>query len=380
MSEQRKAGFNTRAIHTGESPDPATGAHGTPIYQNTTFALGTWQRFEDFWAGEDGVFGYSRDHNPTVYRLEQKVADLEGAAGSVGLASGMAAISTVLLTFAAGGHVVCADQVYNTANKLIEQELPGLGMSFSRVDITDLSAVEAAIQADTKAIYTECFSNPGLIVADLDALAEMAHRHGILLIVDNTFLSPALLRPLERGADIVIHSATKYLAGHGEVLGGVVSANAERVADVRRTGNRFGGTLSAMSAWMILTGIRTLPLRIERHCQNAIAVAEMLAEHPAVASIHYPGLPRDPGHATATRLLGDGPGFGGMMSITLHGGPDAIATFAESVRVFTFATSLGDTSSLVWPIFGSDVIRLSVGLENIEDLLADLEQALGRVG
>ncbi|CAN5657114.1 PLP-dependent aspartate aminotransferase family protein [soil metagenome] len=370
-------GFHTRAIHAGESADPATGAHGTPIYQNTTFALGTMDRFDTFWAGEDGVFGYSRDHNPTVWHLEQKIANLEGAAGTVATSSGMAAISSTLLTIAAGGHVVAASEIYNTANKLVNEDLPTHNIRFTRVDTTDLAAVEAACEADTRAIYTECFSNPNLIVADLPALADIAHRHGALLIIDNTFLSPAILRPIELGADLVIHSATKYLAGHGEVIGGVVSGNSELIDSLRKKINRLGGTLSAMSAWLIMTGIKTLPLRIERHSRNAMAVATFLASHPMVESIRYPGLPDDSGHPTATRLLGSHGLYGGMMSMTLRDGANAIGPFAEALQLVTFATSLGDTSSLAWPIHNTDVVRLSIGLEDLDDILEDLDQALG---
>ncbi len=378
MASHNIYGFHTRTIHAGEQPDEATGAHGTPIYQSNTFALGTWERFNDFWEGKEGVYGYSRDLNPTVDVLEKKLTDLEGAAGAVGAGSGMAAISSALLATAAGGHVVAADQIYNTANKLVNENLPQLGMRFSRVDVTDLDAVESAFETDTKIIYTECFSNPGLIVADLPALAEIAHRHGALLVVDNTFLSPAILRPLEHGADVVLHSATKFLAGHGEVIGGVVSAADRALVDtLRTTVMRFGGTLSAFSAWLIMMGMKTLPLRIERHSANALAVAEFLSAHPMVERVNYPGLPADPGHETARRLTGDSGLYGGMLSFTLRDGTGAIPAFAEALRLFTFATSLGDTSSLCWPIYKTDVVRLSVGLEDIDDLLADLDQALG---
>jgi cystathionine gamma-synthase len=226
MPIPNRLGFTTRAIHAGEEPDPTTGAHGVPIYQNSTFALGTMDRFQEFWDGVPNAWGYSRDGNPTVDHLERKVADLEGAESTVASASGMGAISATLLTVGAnGGHIVAAQQIYNTANKLVNEDLPQYGVTFSRVDITDLAAVEAAITPQTTAIYTEVFSNPGLTVADVPALAEIAHRHGLKLIIDNTFLSPAIYRPLEDGADLVIHSATKYLAGHGEVLGGVVSGS-----------------------------------------------------------------------------------------------------------------------------------------------------------
>lgn len=370
-------GFHTRAIHAGEQPDPATGAHSTPIYQSNTFAMGSWNRFNEFWEGKEGIYGYSRDLNPTVDVFERKIADLEGADGAVAAASGMAAISSALLATGAGGHLIVADQIYNTANKLVNENIPQLGMRVSRVNVTDLDAVEAAFEADTKIIYTECFSNPGLIVADLPALAAIAHRHAALLIVDNTFLSPAILRPLEHGADLVVHSATKYLAGHGEVLGGVVAGNADLVTNVRAVVMRLGGVLSAFSAWLIMMGMKTLPLRMERHSANGMEVARFLSAHPMVDQVRYPGLPTDPGHDTAKRLTGGSGLYGGMLSMTLRDGAAAIPGFAESLQLFTFATSLGDTASLCWPMYQTDVVRLSVGLEDAEDLLSDLDQSLG---
>jgi cystathionine beta-lyase/cystathionine gamma-synthase len=380
MPTPKNLGFTTRAIHAGEEADPLTGAHGVPIYQNSTFALGTMERFQEFWDGVPNAWGYTRDGNPTVDHLERKVADLEGAESTVASASGMGAIAATLLTVGANsGHVVMAQQIYNTANKLVNEDLPQYGVSFSRVDITDLDAVEAAITPQTTAIYTEVFSNPGLTVADVPALAEIAHRHGLKLIIDNTFLSPALYRPLEDGADLVIHSATKYLAGHGEVLGGVVSGSKEAIGPIRTKMLRLGSTLSPFAAWLIMTGMRTLPLRMERHSHNGRAVATFLAAHPAVATWHYPGLPDDPGHATAAKLLGERGKFGGMVTISLNGGAESIAPFVEELKVITLATSLGDTASLAWPILGTDLVRLSIGLEDEADLLADLDNALERI-
>jgi len=375
----RPEGFATKTVHAGEAPDPATGAHGVPIYQNTTFALGSYDRFQAFWAGEENVYGYSRDGNPTVRRLEEKMMALEGAGDCVALASGMAAISTTLLAMGGGGHAIVSREIYNTANKLVNEDLPGHAMRFTRVDITDFAAVEAAIEPDTRLIYTEVVSNPTLILGDVPALAAIARRHGLLLIIDNTFLSPAIFRPLEHGADLVIHSATKYLAGHGEVLGGVVSGRKELIAPIRTKSLRLGGTLSAFGAWLILTGIRTLPLRVAKHSENAMAVARHLAAHPAVAELRYPGLPSDPGHSGAARLFGEEHGYGGMLSLRLHGGEPAMACMVENLKLIVFATSLGDTASLAWPIYPTDVVRLSIGIEDAADIIADLDQALAAV-
>lgn len=370
-------GFATRAVHAGEAADPQTGAHGTPIYQNTTFALGTWDRFNAIYDGDESVYIYSRDRNPTVRRLEEKMTGLEGAEDCVALASGMAAISATLLTVGAGAHGVVSDQVYNTANLLISEDLPTHGLRFSRADVTNLAAVEAAIEPETRFIYTEVVANPTLKVSDIAALAELAHAHGLLLIVDNTFLSPAVYRPLEHGADLVIHSATKYLAGHGEVLGGVVSGRKELVGPIRTKALRLGGTLSAFGAWVILTGMRTLSLRAERHVTNAATVARYLQGQGDVVSVHYPGLPDDPGYSTAARLFGEENGYGGMVSIRFKGGEPALAAFVEELRLVTFATSLGDTASLAWPIHGTDLLRLSIGIEDAADIVADLDRAMG---
>ena len=376
-------GFATRAVHAGEAPDAQTGAHGTPIYQNTTFALGSWDRFNAFYEGDESVYVYSRDLNPTVRRLEEKVSDLEGAEDCVALASGMAAISATLLTLGAGAHAVVSDQVYNTANLLVSEDLPTHGMRISRVDSGDLAAVEAAIEPATRFVYTEVVANPTLRVADVAALAELAHAHGLLLVVDNTFLSPAIYRPLEHGADLVLHSATKYLAGHGEVLGGVVSGSKALVEPVRVKAKRLGGTLSPFGAWLILTGIRTLPLRAERHSKNALAVAKYLSGQGDVVSVQYPGLPSDPGYPTAARLYGEDNGFGGMVTVRFLGGEPALAAFVDELRLVTFATSLGDTGSLAWPIHGTNLLRFSIGIEDAPDIVADLDRAMSaarRVG
>jgi methionine-gamma-lyase len=238
-----------------------------------------------------------------------------------------------------------------------------------------LAAVEAAVSPDTRAIYCETFSNPDLKVADIAKLAELAHRHSAVLVVDNTFLSPALLRPLEYGADFVIHSATKYLAGHGQAMGGVVAGPRNQISAISARMARFGGVLSPFSAWLLLIGVKTLPLRMERHTATAARLAEFLAGHPAVERVNYPGLTGDAGHETAMRLT-DGPA-GGLLSMRLHGGCDAVGEFVDGLRLFTIAVSLGEYTSLVWP-YPDGLIRLAIGLEDSEDLEADLQAALGK--
>lgn len=370
----RGYGFGTRSIHAGEAPDPSTGAHGVPIYQNATYAFRSYESLE---AWRDGAphFLYAREGNPTVRCLELKLADLEGAEDAVATATGMAAISATLLhLLKGGGHLVASTDLYGTSKEFLLQDVAQFGAAVDLVDCTDLSAVEAAITPQTRAIFTESFSNPLLRVVDLPALAELAHRAGAHLVVDNTFLSPALLRPLEHGADLVVHSATKYLSGHGNVLGGVVCGKREMVRAVQALLSRLGGAMSPFSAWLLLAGVKTLPLRVERHCANAAALARLLAGHPAVGTVHYPGLPTHAQHAVAQRLAGDR--FGGMVSFELPGGPAAIGTFLGALKLPTIAVSLGDTATLIWPVAGSNLIRLSVGLEDLADLEADFRAAL----
>jgi cystathionine beta-lyase/cystathionine gamma-synthase len=241
------------------------------------------------------------------------------------------------------------------------------------VDFSDLAAVEAAITPGTRALFTESFSNPLLKAPDLPALGELAARRGVPLVIDNTFLSPALLRPLEFGATVVVHSATKYLSGHGNVLGGVISGARDRIGGMRRHLVRMGGTMGAFSAWVLVNGIKTLPLRVERHSDNAAALARLLADHPSVAVVHYPGLATHPNHAIARSLVGNR--FGGMLAFALAGGEPAVKPFLDALTLPTIAVSLGDAGSLIWPL-GNGTIRLSVGLEDIADLESDFRNAL----
>lgn len=371
-------GLSTRSVHAGEAPDPTTGAHGVPIYQNTTYAFRSFDELALLRAGQAPHFVYTRDGNPTVRSFEVKLANLEGAAAAVAGASGMAVIAATLLhLLPAGAHLVASRDVYSVALDFLNEDLPRYGATVALVDFTDLAAVEAALRPATAALYTEVFSNPTLRVADLDALGALARRRGIPLVVDNTFLSPILLRPLEHGATLVLHSATKYLSGHGHALGGVVSGPREAIAAIARRLSRLGGALSPFAAWLLLHGVKTLPLRIAAHCANAARLARFLAAHPAVARVYYPGLPAHPGHDVARRLVGDR--CGGMLAFELRGGQAALAPFLDALELCTLAVSLGDCSTLIWPFEGTDLIRLSVGIEDVADLEADLARGLARV-
>jgi cystathionine beta-lyase/cystathionine gamma-synthase len=374
-------GFSTRCIHAGEAPDPTTGAHGVPLYQNVTFAFETNGQVEAMRSGDRPHFTYSPRGNPTVRCLELKIADLEGTEVSVALSSGMAAISTVLLTLLAdGGHLVASDQLYDLSNDFLRQDLAALGGSVTFVDLSDADAIQDAITPQTRAIYVEPFSNPLLRVTDIGMLARIADEKDLVLVVDNTFLSPALLRPAALGAEIVLHSATKYLSGNGQVQGGVVSGPKRLIDPIRSRAIRLGAVMSPFAAWLLLAGIHTLPLRMHRHSENASQLARLLAAHPAVADVHYPGLSSDPGHALAASLLGPGDlHCGGMIAFTLAAGRDAFSPFLDALKLCTIAVSLGDSSTLVWPWPCDNLIRISTGLEDFVDLKADIVQALNNV-
>ncbi len=378
MADDR--GFGTRCIHAGEAPDPTTGAHGVPIYQNVTYAFETYSQVESMRSGERPHFTYSPRGNPTVRCLEAKLANLEGAETAVALNSGMAAISGVLLSAAEGGHIIASEQLYDLTRSFLANELPHFGGSVSFVDLSDRGAIEAAISATTRAIYAEPFSNPLLKVTDIRVLSEITRQRNLTLIIDNTFLSPALLRPIELGADLVIHSATKYLSGNGQVQGGVVSGSRALVDPVRERSLLLGTAMSPFAAWVLLSGVHTLPLRMSRHSENASSLARLLHAHPAVQNVNYPGLPTHAGHHIATKIVGAGEDrSGGMISFTLHGGRDAVAGFVDALDLCTIAVSLGDSSTLVWPWHDGDLIRVSTGLEDPHDLQRDFNQALSTI-
>ncbi len=367
--------FETRCVHAGEAPDPTTGAHGVPIYQNVTYAFETYGQVEAMRSGERPHFSYSPRGNPTVRCLEAKIANLEGAEAAVALNSGMAAISGAILAVAGnGGHIVASDHVYDLTRDLLRDELPRFGASATFVDINDASAISCAITPQTRAIYAEPVSNPLLRVTDIGMVAGVAREHGLPLIVDNTFLSPAILRPLQHGATVVIHSATKYLSGNGQVQGGVVSGPRDIVQLVVNQMQILGTAMPPFSAWLLLAGSHTLALRMARHSENAQSLADLLLAHPAVAEVNYPGLGCHPRHDAAVRLFGEG-GFGGMLSFRLRR-PEDQGPFLNHLQLCTIAVSLGDTGTLIWPWANSDLIRISAGLEAPRDLVEDVRAAL----
>jgi cystathionine beta-lyase/cystathionine gamma-synthase len=366
--------FATRMIHAGETPDPTTGARGVPIHQSATYAFDSYDQIRQWEDGEFPHFQYSREANPTVQKLEAKLANLEGAEASVAVSSGMGAISSLLLEYGSnGGHVIGSSQLYGSSGDLLDRDLPSFGADVTRLDFTDIDAVEAAIQPNTRLIFAETFSNPTLRVADVPALADIAHRHGALLAIDNTFLSPALYRPIEDGADLVLHSATKYLSGSGQAIGGIISGSTEQIASLRDRIVRLGTNMAPFTAWLIINGCKTLSFRVERHSSTAQRLAEQLAAHPAVKSVMYPGLPTHPGHDVAMKLTG-GP-CSGLLSFELHGDPGSTRSFIDSLELCTIAVSLGEATTLIWP-YREGTIRLAVGLEDPDDLSADLAAGL----
>jgi methionine-gamma-lyase len=380
---EENSGFATRAIHSGESPDPATHAHATPIYQTATFVFDTAQEKEAAvdaameW--EPRTFFYTRTGNPTTTALEEKIASLENAESALATSSGMAAVSTTLFSLlSAGDHCVASDDVFIITRFLLDDVLASKGIEVTRLDVTDLDAVQAAIRPNTKAIFIESLSNPHMHFADVRALSAIARDANLTFVVDNTFLSPAVFRPLEYGADLVLHSSTKYLSGHGDTVGGVVAGPRELIDRIRYQADALGTAPSPFNSWLTLRGVRTLSLRISAHSENALALARFLEQRDEVEQVRYVGLESHAQHALAVEQLVDG--FGGMFSMRLCGGADHMNAFANATKLSGVAVSLGDLKTLVYPMPKRDnLIRVSVGCEDIEDVIGDFERALGAV-
>jgi cystathionine gamma-synthase len=376
-------GFETRAIHAGQSPDEASGAVVVPITLSTTFAQTA--------VGEHKGFEYSRSGNPTRAALETCVASLEGARHGLAFASGLAAEDNVLRLLAPGQRVLLGNDAYGGTFRLISKVWAPLGVRWQAVDLTDLDALAAEWPSDTAMVWLETPTNPLLTCIDIEALALVAHEHGALVVVDNTFATPFLQTPLALGADLVVHSATKYLGGHSDVVGGFIAVDDDELAQrLRFTQNAAGAVPAPFDSYLVLRGVKTLGVRMERHCSNARAVVDLLLGHPAVERVLYPQLPDHPGHAAAARQMRD---FGGMVSFVLRGGRDAALDVVQHTQVFTLAESLGAVESLIEhpgqmthasaagsPLEVPDsLVRLSVGIESAADLVADLEQALDHV-
>ncbi len=385
-NSNRSLGFATRCIHAGQAPDPSTGAVMPPIYTTSTYAQSS--------PGVHKGYDYSRTRNPTRNAWERCIADLEGGVTGFAFASGMAATSTVIELLDAGSHIVAMDDLYGGTFRLFERvrrRTANLDITFA--DLSKIDALAAAVRPETKLIWIETPTNPTLRLVDIAQVAEFARRRGILTVVDNTFASPWIQRPLELGADIVVHSATKYLNGHSDMVGGVaVAATAELADKIGFLQNAVGGISGPFDSFLALRGLKTLPLRMRQASESSLEIAQWLEKHPKVNRVLYPGLRSHPQHELAKRQMKNG--SSGIVTFFVKGGLDATRTFLERLRIFTIAESLGGVESLVdhpglmthasIPLekrkeLGIDdsLVRLSVGIEDVEDLIADLDEALG---
>ncbi|WP_035481245.1 trans-sulfuration enzyme family protein [Gallaecimonas xiamenensis] len=386
---------DTLAIHGGKDHSDPQRALATPLYQTSTFAFANTAQGAARFAGEDEGPIYTRLGNPTVAELERLVAKLEGTEAAVATASGMAAVSAALLgSLSCGDHLVASKAVYGCSFALMNHLLPRLGIEVSFVDMTRVAEVEAAIRPNTKALFLETPVNPNLEVVDLAAIGALLAKHQLLGIADNTFLTPLLQRPGDYGFELVLHSATKYLNGHGDVIAGILCGSKERIAEIRSTVIKdVGAVLGPFEAWLILRGLKTLPVRMARHCESALKVASWLEAHPKVKAVYYPGLPSHPGYRFLGRQM---KGAGGVIAFELKAGLQASANFIDRLSLFTLAVSLGDAESLIshpasmthspyspeeraMAGISDSLIRVSIGLEQVEDLLGDLAASLDKV-
>ncbi|MFF2572968.1 cystathionine gamma-synthase [Streptomyces sp. NPDC101191] len=384
MSDQHThQSFETRAIHAGNTADPLTGAVVPPIYQVSTYK-------QDGVGGLRGGYEYSRSANPTRTALEENLAALEGGRRGLAFASGLAAEDCLLRTLLApGDHVVIPNDAYGGTFRLFAKVVERWGVDFSVADTSDIESVRGAINDRTKLIWVETPSNPLLGITDIEAVAGVARQAGVKLVVDNTFASPYLQQPLSLGADVVVHSLTKYMGGHSDVVGGaLVTADAELGEELAYHQNAMGAVAGPFDSWIVLRGIKTLAVRMDRHSENAGKIVEMLTQHPKVTQVLYPGLPEHPGHEIAAKQMRS---FGGMISFRVEGGEEAAVEVCNRAKLFTLGESLGGVESLIEhpgrmthaSVAGSllevpaDLVRLSVGIENVDDLLADLREALG---
>ncbi len=391
MKDIQDKGMMTRIIHAGQHSDPATGAVATPIYQTSTFAFRDADHGAACFGGEPG-YKYTRLGNPTIEALEKNIATLEHGCGALAAASGMAAVNMVYLTFLGQGtHIVATESLYGPSRMILESEYPRFGVESTFVDSSDPANVAAAMKDNTKLVYVETPANPTLILTDIKACAEIAHQHGALLAVDNTFASPYLQNPLELGADIVLHSMTKFINGHTDVIAGIVVAkDPDVLARLRKVHYNMGGTIDPHQAWLVLRGVKSLGLRMDRAQENAMKLAAFLEKHPKVSWIRYPGLASHPQHDLMLEQMRGG---GAVFSFGVKGGLEAGKTVINNVQIPTLAVSLGGIESLIEhpasmthagiPLeerlaahISDDLIRIAVGCETYEDLEADMARAL----
>lgn len=396
--DNKDIGFSTKAIHAGNVVDAQSGALSTPIYQSSTFVFDCCETGGKRFAGEDNGFIYTRLGNPTTAILENKIAALEGGEACAAAASGMGAISACLWSIAsAGKHIIADETLYGCTFALLSHGMTRYGVEVTFTDLSDIENLKRSLRSNTVCIYLETPANPNLKITDIELISRTAHEfnQGITVVCDNTFASPALQKPLELGADVVVHSATKYLNGHGDVVAGFVVGRSDFISEVKMFGlkDMTGACLDPFAAWLILRGLKTLVLRVNRHCQSAAKVAQYLFENPKVQKVNYPGLPSHPGHSVAARQMS---GFGGMISFEVKGGKEAGMRLCNALRLCTIAVSLGDAETLIeHPAsmthsayspteleeagISAGLIRLSVGLEDVEDIIADLDQAFEQI-
>ena len=386
MTGGKNRAFSTRCIHGGQQHDPTTGSVNVPIYQTSTYAQSA--------PGEHKGFVYARGHNPTRHAFERAMADLEDGIAGYGFGSGMAAMDAILDLLPVNAHMIASDDLYGGSYRLFERVRKGTtGLSVTYVDMSDVKNVTDAIKPETKMIWVETPTNPLLKLTDIAAVAAVAKKHNLLSVIDNTFATPALQRPLTLGIDIVVHSATKYIGGHSDVIGGVVVVNNQDLADkLKFIQNATGGILGPFDSFLALRGVKTLDVRMERHCVSGLKVATCLEKHPKIEKVFYPGLPSHPQHALAKKQMS---GFGGMITAVIKGDLDASRRMLSACKVFTLAESLGGVESLIeHPAImthasipkeqrealgiSDGLIRLSIGIESADDLISDLDEALSK--
>jgi len=387
-------GFSTKAVHAGEKRDPSTGAVVTPIYETSVFAFSRTKELIDVMSGKKGGYIYTRYGNPTVRTVERKMVELEGAEDVAVFSSGMAAIATTIFTLVSSGdHVVSTRDLYGGTLAFFKEVLPKFGVEASLVEATDFDEMKSAIQENTKVIYAETPTNPTLKLVDVSKVAKLGKKKGITVVVDSTFASPYNLKPIQFGVDVVIHSATKYLGGHNDVTAGMVGGSENFVQKLKEMRKHFGGTLDPLAAWLLLRGLKTLGLRMERHNSNGVRVAKYLEKHPKVKRVYYPGLPSHPQYSIAKRQM---KGFGGVVSFEIDGDFEKTMKFVDNLKLCYLAASLGGAETLATqPVTCShyfvsaedrkkagitdQLVRLALGIEDPEDIIADLEQAFNKI-